>query len=173
MGLVRWSEEALEAKQGHAPNIRKSRCFQGDLVENLKQCYQQLQLQSDLVINRKFAFRSKENVSRTLFAINFEFGITNFIIFIYSGPHTMIIIQDPSSYSRIWVITAILYQCIMYIFMCYILTLYDNHIIQYQYFIRQLLYPNTVLRLPRLDFPIFVLYICKCWEMLCQYVMYL
>ena len=57
----------------------------------------------------------------------------------------------------------------MYIFMCYILTLYDNHIIQYQYFIRRLLYPNTVLRLPRLDFPIFVLYICKCWEMLCTY----
>ena len=55
---------------------------------------------------------------------------------------------------------------------CVILTLYDNHIIQYQYFIRRLLYPNTVLRLPRLDFPIFVLYICKCWEMLCQYVMY-
>ena len=88
MGLVRWSEEALEAKQGHARNIRKSRCFQGDLVENLKQCHQQIQLQSDLVINRKFAFRSKENVSRTLFAINFEFGVTNFITFIHSGSHT-------------------------------------------------------------------------------------
>ena len=88
MGLVKWSEEALEAKQGHARNIRKFRCFQGDLVENLKQWHQQLQLQSDLVLNKKFAFRSKENVSRTLFAINFEFGAANFIFFIYSGPRT-------------------------------------------------------------------------------------
>ena len=55
---------------------------------------------------------------------------------------------------------------------CVILTLYDNHIIQYQYFIPRLLYPNTVLRLPRLNFPIFVLYICKCWEMLCTYNTY-
>ena len=51
--------------------------------------------------------------------------------------------------------------------------MYDNHIIQDQYFIRRLLYPNTVLRLPRLDFSIFVLYICKCYvNMLCTYNTY-
>jgi hypothetical protein len=58
-GLLSLSEEGLEAKQGYARNIRKHNCFQGDVMKNLTQCFQQLHLQGDMVLNRDFIATTK------------------------------------------------------------------------------------------------------------------
>ena len=47
MGL---SEEALESKQKSARSIRKFRCFQGNLMDNLVQAHETMQWDSDLYL---------------------------------------------------------------------------------------------------------------------------
>ena len=43
-GLMALSEEALESKQKSARNIRKFRCYQGDVLKNLSQAHRTMQL---------------------------------------------------------------------------------------------------------------------------------
>ena len=54
IGLMALSEEALESKQKSARNIRKFRCFQGDVLKNLVQAHQTMQLESDMFLNKPY-----------------------------------------------------------------------------------------------------------------------
>ena len=57
-GLMALSEEALEPKQKSARNIRKFRCYQGDVVKNLSQAHRTMQLESDMFLNKPYESRN-------------------------------------------------------------------------------------------------------------------
>ena len=53
-GLMALSEEALESKQKSARNIRKFRCYQGDVVKNLSQAHRTMQLELDMFLSKPY-----------------------------------------------------------------------------------------------------------------------
>ena len=55
-GLLNLSKEAIESVQGVARNIRKHLCFQENVLTNLEQCFEQLHLQGDIVVNLELGF---------------------------------------------------------------------------------------------------------------------
>ena len=60
-GLINYSEEPLEAKQGVARNLRNHNCFQENVQKHLEQCIQHMQQKGDTFINRLF-FANTKNI---------------------------------------------------------------------------------------------------------------
>ena len=53
------SGKGLKAFQRVARNIRKHRCYRGEIMGNLKQCFEMLRLRSDMFLNKDSSATTK------------------------------------------------------------------------------------------------------------------